>query len=224
MAIWLASRPQQPDFTRGLVRFTRTGAITQALKMQLRFRARSATYPHRPQTVRLMQYAVARGTELGPIGTDFAVICDRIDQADSMLAGLRDRVREGRGLPEPTWPDTDGQRLIALARRDPDSRMISLILDASTASVAMHAIAAHAGDREAHVREVEHYSQELPEDSWGRRNRQTIVARETRVAARLRAVERAYRTAIDRDAIASLEPVVTLRSADMARDHELEME
>jgi hypothetical protein len=97
-----------------------------------------------------------------------------------MLTGLRDRVRDGRGMPEPAWPDTDGQQLIVLARRDPDSRTISLILDATTANIAMHGIAVHAGDREAHVREVERYGQNLPEDSYGRRNRQAIAARETR--------------------------------------------
>jgi hypothetical protein len=66
-------------------------------------------YPHRPQAARLMEYTVARGTDLGPIGTDFANICDQIDRADEMLTGLRDRIREGRGMPEPAWPDTDGQ-------------------------------------------------------------------------------------------------------------------
>jgi transcriptional regulator with XRE-family HTH domain len=32
-------------------------------------------------------------------------------------------------------------------------------------------LTAHAGNREAHVREVEHYGQNVPEDSYGRRNR-----------------------------------------------------
>ena len=73
-------------------------------------------------------------------------------------------------------------------------------MDATTANIAMHAITAHAGDREAHVREVEQYGQSLREDSYGRRNRQAIAASETRVAARLRAVEHAYRTATDPDA------------------------
>ena len=35
-AIWLMSRPQQPDFIRGLLQFAKTGAITQNLKTQLR--------------------------------------------------------------------------------------------------------------------------------------------------------------------------------------------
>jgi hypothetical protein len=47
----------------------------------------------------------------------------------------------------------------------------------------MFAIAAHADGREAHIREVQRYGQTLPEDSYGRRNRQAIAARETRVAA-----------------------------------------
>ena len=62
----------------------------------------------------------------------------------------------------------------------------------------MFAIAAHADEREAHVREVERSGRNLPEGSYGRRNRQAIAARETRVAARLRAVEQAYRAAIER--------------------------
>jgi len=49
----------------------------------------------------------------------------------------------------------------------------------------MFAIAAHADEREAHIREVEQFGQRLPEGSYGRRNRQAIAARETRVAVRL---------------------------------------
>ena len=74
----------------------------------------------------------------------------------------------------------------------------------------MFAIAAHADEHEAHIREVQSYAQTLPEDSYGRRNRQAIAARETRVTARLRAVEHAYRMAIERDA--ALRPPETERS------------
>jgi hypothetical protein len=111
-----------------------------------------------------------------------------------------------------------------MARRDPGGRTVSLILDATTANIAMHAITAHASDREAHIREVEQYGRSLPEDSYGRRNRQAIAARETRVATRLRAVERAYRTAIDPDAAPRVDPIQAHRYADRAPDYELELE
>jgi hypothetical protein len=224
MAIWLVSRPQQPDFTRGLIRFAQSGAITHSLKTQFRNYARSAGYPYRPQAARLMEYIIARGTDLGPVGTDFAAICDRIDQADAMLTGLRERARQGQGMPEPAWPNTEGQRAIALARRDPDSHMITLIMDATTANIAMHAITAHASDREAHVREVNQHAQKLDQDSYGRRNREAIAARETRVAARLRAIERAYRTAIDPDGTHEDDLTKTLPSAPKAPDYDLELE
>jgi hypothetical protein len=224
LAIWLASQPEQPDFARGLARFTRTGAITQVLKMQLRYRARSATYPHRQQAIRLLDYCTGRGDDLGPVGPDFASACDQIDQADAMLTGLRDRARQGTGPPEQAWPDTDGPQTLALASQNSKTRTVSLVMDATTANIAMFAIAAYAGDREAHVREVEQYGQSLPEDSYGRRNRQAIAARETRVATRLRAVERAYRFAIERDAVVTPEPAITHRPADQAVDREMELE
>ena len=155
---------------------------------------------------------------------DFGKTCDEIDRADVVLAGLRERVRQRQGLPEPTWPDTDGPQVIAQARRDPQSRTVSLIMDAATANITMYAVAAYAGDREAHVREVEQSGEKLPEDSYGRRNRQAIAAREARVAARLRAIERAYRTAIEHDAEVKPEPAQTIRPADHVADHEMELE
>ena len=198
MALWLVAQQQPPDFTRGLIRFAQSGAVTRALKLQLANYARSPGFPHRSKAARLREYTVARGTDLGPVGTDFGVICDQIDQADAMLAGLRERTREGHGTPGPARADTAGQP-ITLARHDPGSRTVTLVLDAATANVAMFAIAAHADEREAHVREVERYGHTLPEDSYGRRNRQDIATHETQVVARLRAVEQAYRTAIDHD-------------------------
>jgi len=54
-----------------------------------------------------------------------------------------------------------------LARRYPETQTISLVLDDTTANVALFAIAAHADEREAHVREVERSGQNLPEGSYG---------------------------------------------------------
>ena len=60
----------------------------------------------------------------------------------------------------------------------------------------MFAVAAHASEREAHAREVERSGADWPDGSYGRRNRQAIAARETRVATRLRAAQHAYQTVV----------------------------
>jgi hypothetical protein len=200
LAIWLAARPQSPVFARSLVQFVNTGAITQALRTQLRIHARSGNYPDRPQSGRLMEYCIARGAQTGPVSEDFSAICDQIDRADVMLADLRERTKNDLAPRQRAEPQADGPQVIAMARRDPQGRTVTIVLDAATANVAMYAITAHAREREAHLREVERYGQTLPDGSYGRANRQAIAAREARLAARLRAIEHAYRTALDPDA------------------------
>jgi hypothetical protein len=226
LAICLAARPQSPVFSQSLVRFIRTGTVSHALKTQLRLHARSGnTYADHAQAARLMQYCIARGTDLGPVGENFGAACDQIDRADKLLTGAHARARHPGRAAEPSWPDTEGPRITALARHDPETGTVTLVLDSATASVAIFALAAHAGEREAHAREVERSGADWPDGSYGRHNRQAIAARETRVAIRLRAVQHAYQAVAGHDtALTPPEPDWTLRTPGHVADKEIELE
>ena len=226
LAIWLAARPQEPSFAQNLTRFINTGAIQRELKTQLRIRARSGNYADQAQTAQLMQYCIARGTDLGPVADNFGAACHQMDHADLMLADAHDRNRHRTGRrSEQATPDNDGSLPTVLARHDPQNRTVTFVLDTATANIAIYAIAAHAQEREAHLREIALYGQELPEGSYGRRNRQAITDHETRIATRLRAVEHEYHAAIERDAVpAPPEPAGALRAPELVSNREIELE
>ena len=100
-----------------------------------------------------------------------------------------------------------------------------MILDATTASTVIFALAGHADEREAHLREVQRHAQTWPEGSYGRRNRQAIAARESRIAARLRAVQHAYQAAAEPDiAYQPPEPLGAPHSPALMADREIELE
>jgi hypothetical protein len=113
-----------------------------------------------------------------------------------------------------------------MARHDPDTGTVTLVLDATTASIAMFALAAHADEREAHSREVERSGASLPDGSYGRRNRQVIAARETRIATRLRAIQHAYQAVAGHDTtLTPPQPAApTVRPPEHAADKEIELE
>jgi hypothetical protein len=225
ISLWLLPRSQEdPDLMRGLVHFARTGAITNSLRTQLRRQARSPNHPYSPQAGRLLQYAVARGAEHGRIGDNFGAVCDQIDQADAMLEDLRNRAIESRTHPRATWQPRRPPESIAMAQHDEASQTVTLIIDTTTAGAVMHAIGVNAMEREARIRRVQQQGQNLPEGSYGRENRETVIARERRIAAGLRAVEQAYRVTLEQHHTPAPELSQIIRGGGRAPDHDRELE
>ena len=69
------------------------------------------------------------------------------------------------------------------------------------------------------------HGQNLPEGSCGRTNRELIADRDTRIAARLRAVQHEYHAAIERDTVPTQpEPAGALRAPELASNREIELE
>jgi hypothetical protein len=226
LAIWLAARPQQPSFAQGLARFINTGAIQHDLKNQLRVHARSGTYADHAQAARLLRYCAARGADLSPVGGNFGAACHQLDRSDLMLADARDRTPHGTTPdPGPARADAAGLPVTALARHDPASGTVTLVLDAATAHIAIAALTTQAQERETYLRDVQFHARHLPEGSYSRRNRQAIADRETRITTRLRAIEHAYQTAIEPDTTPSApEPAGSLRLSGHAAGREFDQE
>jgi hypothetical protein len=103
-----------------------------------------------------------------------------------MVAICRDHAANARA-----WRDGQMALRWVAAGMGEAAKQFRRVISPITASAAIYASAAHADEREAHIREVKRYGQSLPEGSYGRCNRQAIAARETRIAARRRAVEHA---------------------------------
>ena len=226
LALWLLPRSQQePEFMRGLIHFARTGGITDPLKKTLQHHSRSPSHPSRPHAARLLQYAVARGKDHGRIGDNFGAVCDQIDHADTLLEDLRNRVLENRKHPEQAtgdWQERLPLRPAAMARRDDITQAVTFVLDGAVADAAVHAIKINAMARETRIRQVRQQGENLAEGSYGRQNRDAIVARETQIAEGLRAVERAYHHAVEPPLAPELRQIVPY--TDMTYDRDLELE
>jgi hypothetical protein len=86
----------------------------------------------------------------------------------------------------------------------------------------VHAITADAMAREARIRQARQQGQGLAVGSYGRQNREAIAARETTIAAGLRALERAYRHALEPAPAPEFSQI--LRTGNRTIEYDLELE
>jgi hypothetical protein len=109
-----------------------------------------------------------------------------------------------------------------MARRDDVTRAVTFILDSTAAEAAVRAITRDVMEREARIRQARQQAETLAEGSYGRENREAIIARETTVVESLRAIERAYHAALEPTPAPEFSRI--LQSNGRAPSHELELE
>jgi hypothetical protein len=109
-----------------------------------------------------------------------------------------------------------------MARRDDVTRAVTFIIDGTVAESAVHAITIDAMEREARIRQVRRQGMDLSEGSYGRQNREAIIARETILVDGLRAIERAYHAALEPMPAPEFSQI--LPATGRTRENEVELE